>query len=118
MSLWQELESLQKKKAELDDQLLSVAEKEQYFLGKLTNIVEKIKNQKEHIRELEIQLNDKYDAVSKLESRIAELEKSLKRPVKEPAMEESEKQPIEMTIPAVSHGRAILVCSNSLLKSE
>jgi septal ring factor EnvC (AmiA/AmiB activator) len=39
--------------------------------------------QGEHMRELELQLKDEYEAVSKLESRIAELEKTLKKPEKE-----------------------------------
>ena len=83
LSLWQELESLQKKRTELDDQLLSVVEKEQNFLERMTIIIEGIEIQGEHMRELELQLKDKYEAVSRLESRIVELEKTLKKPEKE-----------------------------------
>jgi len=102
LSLWQELESLQRKKAELDDQLLPVVEKEQNSLEMIVIIMEGMEIQEEHMRELEVQLNDKHEAVSKLESRIAELERTLKKPVKEPAREEPEKQLIEVTVPAVS----------------
>ena len=117
MSLWQELESLQRKKAELDDQLLPVVEKEQNSLEMIVIIMEGMEIQEEHMRELEVQLNDKHEAVSKLESKIVELEKTLKKPVKEPVeqepvmqepieqelvkeptMEELEKQPMEMTV--------------------
>ena len=64
----------------------------------MTIIIDGIEIQEEHMRELEIQLYNKYEAVSKLESMIADLEKTLKKPVKEPAREEPEKQPLEMTV--------------------
>jgi len=102
LNLWQELEDLQRKKAELDYQLLPVVEKEQNSLEMIVIIMEGMEILEEHIRELEVQLNDKHEAVSRLESRIAELERILKEPVKEPAREEPEKQLIEVTVPAVS----------------
>jgi hypothetical protein len=92
---WQEIEGLQKKQAELD---VSAVEKEHNSLERMATVMEGVKIQEEHIRKLEAQineLNEKNEAVSKLECRIAELENTLKKQVKEPAKEEPEKQPRE-----------------------
>ena len=105
---WQEIESLQKKQAELDVSAhardVSALEKQQNSLERMAVIMEGMKIQEEHISKLEVklnELNDKHEAMSKLESRIAELENTLKKPVKEPAREEPEKQTTEVTVLAV-----------------
>ena len=103
MSLWQELESLQKKKAELDSQFHSFVEQVKTFEGSLKVIDGGLGIQEERVHKLEVQLKDKHEAVNKLESRVAELEKTLKKPMKEPSKEElvkeeTEKQPIEVTV--------------------
>jgi hypothetical protein len=44
------------------------------------------------MRKLEVQLKDKHETVSKLESRVGGLEKILKKPMKEAAKEEPMKE--------------------------
>jgi hypothetical protein len=92
LSLWQELEGLQKKKAEFEGQFNSFGEKAKTMEERMKVIQEGLGLQEERVRKLEVQLKDKHDAMNKLESKIAGLEKILKKPVKEPAKEEPVKE--------------------------
>lgn len=118
MSLWQEFDLLQKKKAELDNQLLSVSEKEKVLENRLKIIEAHAQEEMvENIHKLEAQLKEKYEAIGNLESKITQIEKILKKPVKElidkepvkeeplkePAKEKQEKQPVEVTTQAAAN---------------
>jgi len=77
LSLWHELENLQKKKADLEDQLISLEERSKI-------LEQKLKDQEERVHVLIDQLKSKTQVVEKLESTIIELEKKLKKPEREP----------------------------------
>lgn len=72
LSLWHEIEDLQKKKAELEFQLHSVEEKEKTLEERARLLEEKLA-----IQQLEEKLKIKAESVEKLESRINELEQKL-----------------------------------------
>ncbi len=69
MSLWQEIEGLQKRKAELDSQFQSIEVH--------------LKALEARLKIMEEQLKDRNEAINNLESQIAELEKTMKKPAKE-----------------------------------
>ena len=75
MSLWHEIEDLQKKKAELEFQLHSIEEKEKTLAERARMLEEKLA-----IHELEEHLKIKNETVEKLESRVRDLERRLKEP--------------------------------------
>jgi chromosome segregation ATPase len=102
LSLWQELEGLQKKKAELDGVFHSFAEQVKTVEERMKAIDGGLGIQEERMRKLEVQLKDKHEALSKLESKVEELEKILKRSLGEPVTEEE--QPIGMTLQAATNG--------------
>ncbi len=68
MGRWREIEDLQKKRAELDNHILSVVEREQNFLEMLTVIIERIEIQEENLRRLEEQLKERNEVVRILAS--------------------------------------------------
>lgn len=70
LSVWHELEDLQKKRAELEFQLHSLEEKERTLEEKARIMQEKLA-----IQELGEHLKIKHDAVEQLETKIMELEK-------------------------------------------
>jgi predicted RNase H-like nuclease (RuvC/YqgF family) len=72
LTLWNEIEDLQKKKAELEFQLHSIEEKEKTLEEKARLLEEKLA-----IQQLEQKLKIKTETVEKLESRINELEQNL-----------------------------------------
>jgi hypothetical protein len=92
LSLWQELEVLQKKKSELDGQLLSLGKKEKTLEERMKIVEEGLGLQEMRAHKLEVQLKDKHEEIGNLESRIAGMEKILKKPVKEPVEEEPIKE--------------------------
>jgi uncharacterized coiled-coil protein SlyX len=98
--LWQELEVLQKKKLELDGQILSLGEKEKTLEERMKVIEEGLGLQEERVQKLEVQLKDKHEAMSKLDSRIAGLEKILKKPAKEPVKEPVKEEPVKVLVTA------------------
>ena len=120
LSLWQELEVLQKKKSELDGQLLSLGKKEKTLEERMKIVEEGLGLQEMRAHKLEVQLKDKHEEIGNLESRIAGMEKILKNPVKEPVeqepieqepvkeptREELEKQPTEMTVQTIARALA------------
>jgi predicted nucleic acid-binding Zn-ribbon protein len=104
-------------KTELEGQLNSLNDKAKtlaHALEQMMKLVEQtLGTQEERLHKLEAQLKEKSEAVSKLESRIAGLEQTLKRPAKvetvreEPinqvtVEEEPEKQPMEVTVQTVA----------------
>jgi uncharacterized protein YhaN len=112
LSLWQNLDTLQKRKTELEEQLNSLNEKAKglaHALEQMMKIVEQtLENQEGRLHKLEEQIKEKSEAVSKLESSIVELEQTLTRtmgmePVgEEPSAEEisvePETQPVEVAV--------------------
>jgi hypothetical protein len=113
LSLWQNLEGLQKKKAELENQLLAIGEKERAVIQVLRTIDEDLGIKEERAHKLEVQLKERQEAIVNLESRIAGMELILKNPlkeqvntelVKEEPLEESAEeetdgeQPVEVTV--------------------
>jgi len=114
LSLWQDIEGLQKKKKELDGQLHSIDEKQKILEEKMKAIEKGIGIQEERTNKLDAQLNEKQETLGKLESKIAEMELILKNPRKElveeepvkeepleePAVEEPENQLMEVTVEA------------------
>ncbi len=92
MTLWKEFDLLQKKKAELDSQLLSISEKEKTLEDRLRIVEaraqEEMALQEENIHNLELRLKEKHEAIDNLESKIAYLEEKLKKPMKEEPQEE------------------------------
>lgn len=91
MSLWQQLEGLKKKKADLEGELLSLEQKEKTLEERTKILVEGLAIQEERMRKFEVQLKDKHEAVNMLESKMMELEKTLKKPVKESVREPEKK---------------------------
>jgi predicted nuclease with TOPRIM domain len=77
LSLWHDFENLQRKKTELEDQLVSLEER-----SKL--LEQKLKSQEERVQMLEEQLRNRNGSVDRLESTVLELEKKLRKPEKEP----------------------------------
>jgi len=77
LSLWHDIENLQKKKAELEDQLVSLEERSKI-------LEQQLKNQAERMQTLAEQLKILNDAMDKLESTAIELDKKLRRPEKQP----------------------------------
>ncbi len=94
MSLWQELESLQKKKAELEGQLHSFETHIKGLEERMRVIEEGFGLQEEHGRKLDVQLKERNESMNKLDNRLAGLEKILKKPAKEPVKEEAAKEEI------------------------
>ena len=76
MSLWSELENLQKKKTELECELISLEERSKI-------LEQKLKDHESRVKTLMEQLNTKNDAAERLESTIVDLERKLKKPEKE-----------------------------------
>lgn len=72
LTLWQEIQDLKKKKAELEFQLHSIEEKEKTLEEKA-----KLLEEKWEIHQLEEKIKIKTDGIQKLESRINELEQKL-----------------------------------------
>jgi chromosome segregation ATPase len=72
LTLWHEIEDLQKKKAELEFQLRSIEEKEKTLEERARLLEEKLA-----IQQLEEKLKTKTEAVEKLETKINELEQKL-----------------------------------------
>ncbi|MEM3617081.1 MAG: hypothetical protein QXJ31_04125 [Candidatus Bathyarchaeia archaeon] len=72
LTLWHEIEDLQKKKAELEFQLHSLEEKEKTLEERARLLEEKLA-----IKELEQRVRIKTESIEKLESRINELEQRL-----------------------------------------
>ena len=72
LTLWHEIEDLQKKKAELEFQLRSLEEKEKTLEERARLLEEKLA-----IKELEQKLRIKTESIEKLEFRISELEQRL-----------------------------------------
>jgi len=87
-SLWQDLEGLQKKREKLEGQLRSFVEQSKTLEESMKVIEGGLGIQEERVRKLEVQLKEKHEAISTLESRLLGLEKILKRPLKEPVEEE------------------------------
>jgi len=99
LSLWQDLENLQKKKVELENQLLSIGEKERTVLQILRTIDEELGIKEERAQKLEVQLKERQEAIVNLESRIAGLENILKNPLKEQVRTELVKEePLEESV--------------------
>jgi len=94
LSLWQELDGLQKKKAELDGQLASISDREKAIEERLRTVEDEVKNKEDRVHTLEVQLKERDETVSDLESRIADMENMLKKPqpVKEPVDKEPAKE--------------------------
>ncbi len=117
MSLWQDIEVLQKTKAQLEEQYNSLNDKAKNLAQTLEQAMKLVEQtlgtQEERVNKLENQLKDKDEVISKLEARIAGLEQMLKRPgkeetvteepIKEVTVEEPE-QPTEMTVQTVADG--------------
>ena len=76
LSLWSELENLQKKKTELECGLISLEERSKI-------LEQKIKEQEGRVNTLLEQLKTKNDATERLESAIIDLERKLKKPEQE-----------------------------------
>lgn len=72
LTLWHEIEDLQKKKAELEFQLHSLEEKEKILEERARLLEEKLA-----IKELEQKVRIKTESIEKLESRISDLEHRL-----------------------------------------
>jgi uncharacterized coiled-coil protein SlyX len=100
MSLWQDLEGLQRKKTELDSQFHSFVEQVKTLEERMKVVDVGLGIQEDRLHKLEGQLKDKHEAMSKLESRVTGLEKTLKRPMKEPVKEEPLKETATVEIPA------------------
>ena len=97
----------------MENQLLSIGEKERTVLQILRTIDEELGIREERAHKLEVQLKERQEAIVNLESRIAGMELILKNPLKEQvktelvkeepleesAEEETEgEQPIEVTV--------------------
>jgi len=80
LSLWQDIENLQKKKAELEDQLISFEERSKI-------LEQQLRNQAERMQKLAEQLKILNDAMDKLESAAIELDRRIKRPEKQQEMQ-------------------------------
>ena len=80
MSLWQDIENLKKKKAELEDQLVSLEERSKI-------LEQQLKNQAERMQTLAGQLKILNEAMDKLESTVIEIDKKIKRPEKQQEMQ-------------------------------
>jgi len=78
LSMWHELEDIEKKKAELEFQLCSMAEKERTLEERAKILEERLV-----IQELEEHLKVKHEVVERLEFKIRDLEKRLEGPIKE-----------------------------------
>jgi hypothetical protein len=91
LSASKELEELQNKRTNLEEQSRSLEEKEKALEERVKIVEEKLA-----IQELEDHNQTKLDAVKNLEAKISELEKRLKKPFKEP-QPESFKPPEEPT---------------------
>ena len=115
MSLWQELEELQRKKAEVQGQIHSFGEQVSALEERMKTIEGGLGIQEERMHTLETLLKDKHEAISKLESKATGLEKILKKPAKEEpikeesiveasAKEETAEQPMEVTVQAATGG--------------
>jgi len=76
LSLWQDIENLQKKKAELEDQLVSFEERSKI-------LEQQLRNQAERMQKLAEQLKILNDAMDKLESAAMEIDRKIKRPEKQ-----------------------------------
>lgn len=87
LTLWHEIEDLQKKKAELEFQLRSLGEKEKSLEEKARLLEEKLA-----IKELEQKLKLKTESIEKLEARINDLEQRLSASGEFVAIPELEKQ--------------------------
>jgi|GEM_PF-1499027 predicted RNase H-like nuclease (RuvC/YqgF family) len=87
LTLWHEIEDLQKKKAELEFQLRSLEEKEKTLEERARLLEEKLA-----IKELEQKLRIKTESIEKLESRIGELEQRLNLSAEVAAVPELERQ--------------------------
>jgi chromosome segregation ATPase len=77
LSLWSDVENLQKKKAELEDQLVSLEERSKI-------LEQQLKNHEERMQMLTEQFKVLNEAMEKLESAVIDLVKKLKKPEKEP----------------------------------
>ena len=80
MSLWQDIENLQKKKAELEDQLIAFEERAKI-------LEQQLRNQAERMQTLAGQLKILNEAMDKLESAAVELDRKIKRPEKQQEMQ-------------------------------
>lgn len=79
MSLWNELDTIQKKKTDLESQLISLEERSKA-------LEQKLKEQEEHMNRLMEQFKNNSEAIGKLEFTITDLERRLKKPEAEPGM--------------------------------
>lgn len=86
LTLWHEIEDLQKKKAELEYQLRSLEEKERTLEERARLLEEKLA-----IKELEQRLRIKTESIEKLEARINDLEQRLGAPPNFTAIPQLEK---------------------------
>ena len=77
MSLWNELDTIQKKKTDLEFQLTSLEERSKI-------LEQKLKDQEEHANRLMEQLKSNGDVIGRLESTITDLERRLKKPETDP----------------------------------
>ena len=73
MSIWNELQDLRKKKAELEFQVHSLEKKERTLLERTQLMKEQLE-----IQELEDRLKTKHDTVEQLEVKIEEMERRVK----------------------------------------
>jgi predicted RNase H-like nuclease (RuvC/YqgF family) len=87
LTLWHEIEDLQKKKAELEFQLHSIEEKEKTLEERARLLEEKLA-----IQQLEEKLKTKTEVVEKLETKVNELEQRLSPSLNTMVAEESEIQ--------------------------
>lgn len=119
MSLWHDIEALQKTKTELEAQLNSLNDKAKNLAQSLEQAMKLVDQtlgtQEERVHKLETQLKEKDEAVDKLESKIAGLIQMLKRPAMEETLreepikqdtvtEETVEQPIETPVQTVDSG--------------
>lgn len=77
MSLWSELDSIQRKKTDLECQLTSLEERSK-------TLEQKINEQAEHVDRLMEQLKSNGEIIGKLESAVMDLERRLRKPEMEP----------------------------------
>lgn len=94
LSLWQDLETLQKRRTELEAQLNSSSDRAKTLEETLKAVEAELGVQEERVRRLEEQLKDRHEAMNKLESRIVGLEKILKKPNEEPVKETTKEEPV------------------------